>query len=198
MVLHGQFFLDAGRKQIHDLEHLHADPVPLDGAPIDEGWLRRAWNRRLAQDVLAPLGATGLGRARQAAEVIRYRVRLTDQEHLAFRLLHEIPGACLSGWHMAANAAARHRPAMAFGRGRPPLSVCGLSPKSLFLLRIDPGRCFPNLSTCNVVPYDVSAPCLSLSAGPGEWQEEETGVPAVSGRWSVRGCSVHGLSHRVP
>ena len=56
LILHGQFFLDAGRKKIHELEHLHEEvpDLPVD-TPIDESRLRRAWNQRLAQDLLLPM-----------------------------------------------------------------------------------------------------------------------------------------------
>ncbi len=61
VVLHGQFFLDAGRKKIHDLESLHLEPVEVADAS-DESQLRRIWNQRLAQDVLLPMVLPALER----------------------------------------------------------------------------------------------------------------------------------------
>lgn len=58
LILHGQFFLDAGRKRIHDHEHLHEDPN-LSDVPTDESALRKAWNQRLAQEVVRVSAAGG-------------------------------------------------------------------------------------------------------------------------------------------
>ena len=172
LVLHGQFFLDAGRKQIHDLEHLDADPVPLDGAPIDEGWLRRAWNRRLAQDVLLPLVLPALeGHAKQQ--------KLSDIEcgsltksisHSGFfrRFRRHV---CRDGtWMRTLQRDTDRRWRLVEGDRRSRLRPLPQAPISA---PDRPWKVFPNLNDCNVVPYDVTAPCLSLSGGPGKWLEEE-------------------------
>ena len=55
LILHGQFFIDAGRKKIHGLDELHQVPVALDQGRLDDSALRQTWNRHLAQCVLLPL-----------------------------------------------------------------------------------------------------------------------------------------------
>ena len=61
-----------------------------------------------------------------------------------------------------------------------------------------PWKVFPELAACDVVPYDVEAPCLRLSNKPGEWPERELESPTVPARWPVRGRPVNGLRDQVP
>lgn len=53
IVLHGQFFVDAGRRGIHDYSSL-AGPL-VAHKPTDDASLRRSWNYNLAQYVALPL-----------------------------------------------------------------------------------------------------------------------------------------------
>ncbi len=55
LILHGQFFIDAGRKEPDGLEELHLAPASNRAEPIDDSLLRRTWNQHLAQRVLLPL-----------------------------------------------------------------------------------------------------------------------------------------------
>lgn len=118
LILHGQFFLDAGRKKIHDQENLHQEPELLGEAPIDEGRLRRAWNQRLAQEVVLPLVLPTLedhvGRHGLSNDECR---ELTGAISKVL-LVQDLSEAHLPRWCLAANAAARHRAAMALGGGR--------------------------------------------------------------------------------
>ena len=55
LVLHGQFFLDRGRRRIHGLDQFHETPADLAESQIEESQLRTTWNQRLTQEVLLPL-----------------------------------------------------------------------------------------------------------------------------------------------
>jgi len=57
LVLHGQFFIDAGRKGITGFEWLGASsdsPKFAENDTVDETTLQKTWNRMLAQQVLLP------------------------------------------------------------------------------------------------------------------------------------------------
>lgn len=54
VVLHGQFFVDAGRRGIHDFSRLF-EPDQTPEQQFDESGLRRRWNRELADGVTLPL-----------------------------------------------------------------------------------------------------------------------------------------------
>ena len=62
LILHGQFFLDRGRKTIHGLDQLHETPADLAESQIEESRLRTTWNQRLSQEVLLPLVLPALER----------------------------------------------------------------------------------------------------------------------------------------
>lgn len=62
LVLHGQFFLDRGRRRIHGLDQLHETPADLAESQIEESLLRTTWNQRLTQEVLLPLVLPALQR----------------------------------------------------------------------------------------------------------------------------------------
>lgn len=53
IVLHGQFFVDAGRRGIEDMEVLHQshEPLPANAA---QSMVLRSWNQTLAQEVVLP------------------------------------------------------------------------------------------------------------------------------------------------
>lgn len=54
IVLHGQFFIDAGRRGIHDFKNLQ-HKLEADNDITDEQALRSVWNRALAQQISLPL-----------------------------------------------------------------------------------------------------------------------------------------------
>lgn len=53
-IIHGQFFVEAGRRSIYAFRHLHE---PLQGGidGLDEAGLRKRWNQELAQQVVLPM-----------------------------------------------------------------------------------------------------------------------------------------------
>lgn len=53
-VLHGQFFIDAGRRGIHEFQQLHNKFKESNGQ-LDEHALRTTWNQALAQNATLPL-----------------------------------------------------------------------------------------------------------------------------------------------
>lgn len=61
VTLHGQFFVDSGRRGVHGFDSLHEISPPIDGE-LDEAALRLAWNAHLAQRGLAPLVLPALAR----------------------------------------------------------------------------------------------------------------------------------------
>ena len=172
LILHGQFFLDAGRKRIHDHEHLHQEPESFGDAPIDESRLRGAWNQRLAQEVVLPLVLPTLDdHVRQHG--------LSDGE------CHELTGAisksdwfktfrkhtCQDGvWLRTLEQNTGPRWCLVEGDSRSELRPLPKPPGSA---PERPWRVFPELAACGVVPYDVEAPCLNLSDRPGKWSEPE-------------------------
>ena len=172
LILHGQFFLDAGRKRIHDHEHLHQEPESFGDALIDESRLRGAWNQRLAQEVVLPLVLPTLDdHVRQHG--------LSDGE------CHELTGAisksdwfktfrkhtCQDGvWLRTLEQNTGPRWCLVEGDSRSELRPLPKPPGSA---PERPWRVFPELAACGVVPYDVEAPCLNLSDRPGKWSEPE-------------------------
>ena len=197
LVLHAQFFLDAGRKKIRGREHLHRPPADLQGAPVEEGLLKTAWNQRLAQNVLLPLVLPALG---DYAE----QQNLSDDECGAFakalsgsRWFETFSGdVCRDAYWMRtlrrAGEAVDQRSAGSASRraasARSPAAQPGAEPRWRLVKgdyrdrlrpvptppRSDPERpwkVFPNLTACNVEPYDVDAP--RLGDAPRQWQEAE-------------------------
>lgn len=55
IVLHGQFFIDAGRRGIHDFKNLQHKLAAAEHDIEDEQALRSVWNRALAQQICLPL-----------------------------------------------------------------------------------------------------------------------------------------------
>ena len=172
LILHGQFFLDAGRKRIHDHEHLDREPEPLGDAPIDESRLRRAWNQRLAQEAVLPL------------------VLPTLEDHVGQHGLSDDECGALTGaisksdwfrtfrgyicrdrvWLRTLEEGAGPRWRLVDGDSRPRLRPLPKPPGSA---PERPWKVFPKLAACDIVPYDVEAPCLDRSNKPGEWPERE-------------------------
>ena len=172
LILHGQFFLDAGRKKLHDYEQLHEKPDSLCAPSVDESLLRRVWNQRLAQDVVLPLVLPTL-------EDHVGRPDLSDDE------CRELTGAMSKSdwfrtfrghicrdrvWLRTLEQDAKPRWRLVEGDSRTLLRPLPKPPRSA---PERPWKVFPGLTTCDVVPYDVEVPCLGLSDKPGEWPERE-------------------------
>lgn len=171
LILHGQFFLDAGRKRIHDHEHLHEDPN-LSDVPTDESALRKAWNQILAQEMVLPLvlptledhvGQHGVSdsECRELTEALsKSRWFKTFRKHICrdgvwLRTLEQSTGP---RWRLAdGDSRIRLRPLP-----KPP----GSAPER-------PWKVFPDLAACGIVPYDAEAPYLGASDKPGRWSEQE-------------------------
>ena len=172
LTLHGQFFLDAGRKRIHDFEHLDQESeLPSVGA-VDESLLRSAWNRRLAQEVVLPLVLPTLGdhvrqhglpegECRDLTEAIgnsgwfkKFRKHIC-RDHVWLRTLEQ---GARSKWSLADRGSR--------SRLRPFPNPPGSAPDR-------PWTVFPKLSASGVLLYDVEAPCLDVSDRPGKWSEME-------------------------
>lgn len=172
LILHGQFFLDAGRKRIHGHEHLHQDPEPLGDAPIDESRLRTAWNQRLAQEVVLPLVLPTLddhvrqhGLSDSECRELTSAILKSDW----FKKFRE--HTCQDGvWLRTLEQNTGPRWCLVEGDSRSALRPLPKPPKSA---PERPWMVFPELAACGVVPYDVEAPCLSLSDRPGKWSEPE-------------------------
>ena len=172
LILHGQFFLDAGRKKIHDQEHLHKKPELLDEGPIDESLLRRAWNQRLAQNVVLPLVLPTLedhverhGLSDDESRELTKAISKSDW----FETFREY--VCRDGvWLRTLEKDAEPRWRLVEGDSRSRLRPLSKPPRSA---PERPWKVFPGLTTCDVVPYDVEAPCLDRSNKPGEWTERE-------------------------
>ena len=172
LILHGQFFLDAGRKRIHGHGRLHEDPEPLGDAPIDESRLRRAWNQRLAQEVVLPLVLPTL------EDHVRQH-RLPDSE--CCELTEAISKSdwfkdfrkhiCRDRvWLRTLEQDAGPKWGLVDGGSRPRLRPFPKPPGSA---PDRPWTVFPELAACGVLPYDKIAPCLDLSDRPGKWSEPE-------------------------
>lgn len=172
LILHGQFFLDAGRKKIHDHDCLHRDAERLDEGPIDENLLRRTWNQKLAQDVVLPLVLPTL---KEHVE----RHNLSDDE------CHGLTAAMSSSawfgnfrkhicrdrvWLRALERNSGPRWRLVEGEARSRLRPVPRPPASA---PARPWSVFPELAACNIAPYDAAAPRLDLADAPHEWQERE-------------------------
>ena len=170
IVLHGQFFLDAGRKKIHGLEDLHLDPTEIGDERIDESLLRTVWNQRLAQDVVLPMVLPALERYADQQKLSAGRMRPFDRSHVRVRLVQNFPTAYVgtaSGYERCSPGPNRNGVWSRETRG---LSYAPF-PRPQDQFRNGRGRSFPELATSNVVPYDADAPCLWDR--PRQWQEPE-------------------------
>ena len=172
LILHGQFFLDAGRKKIHGLEHLHEAPDLPDDAPIDESRLRRVWNQRLAQDILLPIVLPTL------EDHVRHHDLSADECSVLAGTISSCKWfktfrrhVCRDGaWLRTLHPGDGPRWRMIRGDLRSRLRPVPKPPKSA---RERPWKVFPKLAACDVVPYDAEAPRLCQSDKPGEWAEQE-------------------------
>ena len=172
LILHGQFFLDAGRKKIHDQEHLHKKPEILDEEPIDESSLRRAWNQRLAQNVVLPLVLPTLEDHVERHVLSDDEIRELTKAISKSDWFKTFRGhVCRDGvWLRTLEKDAEPRWSLVEGDSRSRLRPLPKPPRSA---PERPWKVFPKLAACDVAPYDVEAPFLDLSDKPGEWPERE-------------------------
>ncbi|MBP6582565.1 MAG: hypothetical protein KA204_03705 [Chromatiaceae bacterium] len=170
LILHGQFFIDAGRKKIHGLETLHQEPPAIDPTALDDALLRHAWNRHLAQKVLLPLVIPALehyvaeARLREDDCTVLTQALADSQWFARFRSY-----ACnTDDWVRV--LAPDAKPAWACvtderrGRLRPLPSPPKAAPER-------PWQVFPRLAEMWLLPFDGDAP--SLTRHPHQWTEEE-------------------------
>lgn len=170
LVLHGQFFIDAGRKGIHGFEHLDESPKPLPNNAIDDAMLRTTWNQHLTQSVLLPLVLPALEHYVNSSQLtekqcealtsslantqslIRFRKFVCGRAAWVKMLEH---GAKPTWKRIEADCINRLRPLPA-----PPPSV----PQR-------PWDVFPNLSRLEILPFDREA--ARLVAEEPQWREDE-------------------------
>ncbi len=170
--LHGQFFVDAGRKGIHSRDALFEDVDELPSSAIDESALNKAWNQRLAQTVVLPLllptleqyvsqyGLSGKDCGSLTKAIAGSRAFVGFQKFICIDYFwvkrvveRESEG---NGWGLVERAKSDQlRPCPA-----PPSSA----PDRLW-------KTFPRLETMTVTPFDFKAP--SLLVGLPQWTEEE-------------------------
>lgn len=170
LTLHGQFFLDAGRRKIHGLEHLHEKPAPLTEGGVDDSVLRTSWNQRLAQDVVLPLVLPALAR-----HVDQHKFSEAECEALTRALSESSWFTTFSVylckhnfWIRTLQRDSEPRWCLIEGDARKRLRPLPRPPKTV---PERPWKAFPELASCEVLPYDVAAPCLKNAAL--QWQEHE-------------------------
>ncbi|EJM18904.1 hypothetical protein PMI21_01875 [Pseudomonas sp. GM18] len=170
LVLHGQFFIDAGRKGIHGFEHLHEKPKLLAEETMDDAMLRTTWNQCLTQRVLLPLVLPAL-------EHYVISSLLTDKQcedltnalantHWFIRFRSLVCGS--SAWvrilERKAKPAWRRIETDRVSHLRP-LPTPPMSDAQR------PWYVFPHLERMQILPFDQEA--TPLIAGEPRWQEEE-------------------------
>ena len=172
LVLHGQFFVDTGRKEIDAREYLDRDPEDLGDAP-DEALLRKVWNQRLAQDVMLPLVLPALERYAEQQELSDDECNaltraLSDSRWFKTFRTHVCRDAF---WVRTLQPGTDPQWRLITGESRSRLRPVPTPPRSA----LDrPWNVFPKLAACNVTPYDAGA--SSLGSAPSQWQEAELEV----------------------
>lgn len=169
LVLHGQFFVDAGRRKVHDQQGLHQPTGDAHQDGMDEATLRQTWNRHLAQRVLAPMVISALD----------YYVR---QQGLSHDECWDLTQAlAVSRWfrqfrgHVCGEDAwvrglEQDGPSWRRVRGADRDRLRPVPPPT----KGDPGRpwaVFPRLEAMDVLPCDGKAPVLANCRL--QWHEEE-------------------------
>ena len=173
LILHGQFFLDAGRKRIRRQECLHREPPAVGGRQIDPILLQEVWNQRLAQEVVFPLVLPALeGYAEQQRlsddECSALTKALSDSDWFGTFKGHVCRDAC---WMRILRPGAEPRWRLVKGELRSCLRPVPPSPRSA---PERPWKVFPELTSCDVTLYDNKAPCLANA--PGTWEQAEIEV----------------------
>jgi hypothetical protein len=167
LTLHGQFFVDSGRKDVFDWDSLFQTPPELSAQSRDEAALRRAWNAGLFQRVLGPLAladfvqsqglsdpeCSGLTAAIAKTQVYRRGQAFLCEGQAWCRFLDEQSGG---QWRRIEGAdLERLRPLPAPYQSEPdrPWSV------------------FPGLRAMGLLAFDSAAPRLGAPAA--RWPEDE-------------------------
>lgn len=170
LILHGQFFLDSGRKRLHGLSLMGDEPLDLGNMRGEESNLRTNWNQRLGQDVVLPLVLPVLDdHVRQHAlsegECIALTKALSNsgwfkkfRKHICrdavwLRILEH---GSKPRWRLVEESFRT--------RLRPVPSSPGSDPER-------PWKIFVELTACNVIPYDREAP--HLGDVPCKWEDPE-------------------------
>lgn len=172
LILHGQFFIDAGRKKPHELEKLHLPPEDFGAESIDDSLLRRTWNQHLAQRVLMPLVIPALEHYAadshlsdvDSAALTRALGRTQWFRDFASHICYT------AAWVRVMEPDAEPGWRRAHGRDLDRLRPLPTPPKS------DPQRpwhVFPRLKSSGLLPFDVTAPSLSNPNRSSQWKETE-------------------------
>jgi len=172
ITLHGQFFIDSGRKGIHEFERLHEAPPPAEEPSLDDASLRWAWNARLFQHVLAPSFLPALQHfvetnelddqeCRKLTETIR-RTALFSQHEMRRFLCAD------AAWCRALNQEQDGNWKLITGAEVEKLRPMPIAPPN----QLDClWQTFPDLARMEVIPYDSGAP--RLIASERQWPEAE-------------------------
>ncbi|MBK5303805.1 MULTISPECIES: sacsin N-terminal ATP-binding-like domain-containing protein [Gammaproteobacteria] len=170
LVLHGQFFIDAGRKGIHGFEHLHEKPKLLAEETMDDAILRTTWNQYLTQSVLLPLVLPALEHyvvssllADKQCEDLTNALANTHW-FIRFRSLICGSGAWVRMLERRTKPAWRRIETDRVSQLRP-LPTPPMSDTQR------PWYVFPHLERMQILPFDQEA--TPLIAGKPGWQEEE-------------------------
>lgn len=169
LTLHGQFFVDSGRKRVFDWDCLFQPPPALEGTAPDETALRRAWNAALFQRVSAPLVLPTLADFVQSESLSDRECRaLTDamvqtevyRKAREFLCGDQVWCRCL---YETADPQWRRIEGAEQGQLRPlPTPPQGDKAR--------PWSVFPRLRTLGLLAIDAEAPRLGLTP---QWQEDE-------------------------
>lgn len=170
LVLHGQFFLDRGRKRIYGLDQLHETPADLAESQTEESRLRTTWNRRLAQEVLLPLVLPALERHAERqklsdADCGALAKALSDSKWFGTFRAHVCRNIF---WMRTLEPVSEPRWRLVTGDDRSRLRPVPTPPQSA---PDRPWKVFPRLAGCDVAPYDVKA--SRVGDAPRQWQEAE-------------------------
>ena len=170
LILHGQFFIDAGRKKPHALEDLHHTPAMIDAEPIDDSLLRRTWNQHLAQRVLLPLVIPALEHYVTAIHLSDADCNALTQALANSRWFQRFKShACRSdAWYRNLEPGTEPRWNRVGGLDLDRLRPLPTPPKSA-LQR--PWQVFPRLKANGLLMFDADAPSLSIRQP--QWQETE-------------------------
>lgn len=170
LILHGQFFIDAGRKKIHGLELLHETPPAIKPGRMDDAALRHTWNRHLTQGVLLPLVIPALEHYVAEAGLSEVDCAALTQALAATQWFARFrPFVCTTdAWVRMLLADAKPTWARITGGDRDRLRPFPTPPKSA---PERPWQVFPRLRVLDILAFDGDAP--SLTGQPCQWSEAE-------------------------
>ena len=171
IVLHGQFFVDAGRRGIHSSQLLSRDIHDLSTDRLDESVLNKVWNQRLTQTVVMPLVLPALD------QYIKH-LRLPDNECEDLTWAFKNSGIFqeykkfICGDHFwvkrLRNDESRSKWELCDSRDLHRLRLMPLTPESS---PDRPWETFPELRSLEITPIETDAP--HLLEGTPQWNETE-------------------------